>query len=251
VTHLQNHNAACSKHEPTTGVWFIESDNFGSWLAKANQLLWLHGIPGCGKTVLCSTIIEHVKGLSRHTADIGFAYFYFDFNDEKKQTLEGFLRSVLVQISCQIAPLPDEVQNLYNQYEKQKVMPNKSQLIETFFSLVRRFRRTYIIVDALDECTEREDMLVLITDIINHKSEATNLLIMSRIERDIEIALRGIATDAICIQSAIVDADIMIYVRSCLSHDQKLKGRPDSIKKEIEKALVEGAHGMYLTSLLP
>jgi hypothetical protein len=55
-----NHNEACKKHEPGTGEWFINSHEFSYWMLPGCSL-WLHGIPGAGKTVLCSTIIENVK----------------------------------------------------------------------------------------------------------------------------------------------------------------------------------------------
>lgn len=39
-----NHNSAHMKHEPTTGEWFLESDDFKSWEGdSSNNFLWLHG----------------------------------------------------------------------------------------------------------------------------------------------------------------------------------------------------------------
>jgi hypothetical protein len=48
-----NHAIAREKHQPTTGDWFLESDSFLTWSDANNASLWLHGIPGAGKTVLC------------------------------------------------------------------------------------------------------------------------------------------------------------------------------------------------------
>src|ERR1700732_4278777 len=47
---LNNHNLARQKHEPTTGNWFLHSDTFKAWLTAPKSLLWVHGIPGSGKT---------------------------------------------------------------------------------------------------------------------------------------------------------------------------------------------------------
>lgn len=243
-----NHNAANKKHESTTGTWLLESESFESWRNNANQLLWITGIPGCGKTVLCSTIIERVKSQLTDRAEIGFAYFYADFNEAQKQTVDGFLRSMIVQLSSQKTPFPEEVLGLFNEGEGEKTPPNKSQLIKTFPALVKSYGKFYLIIDALDEFSEREGMLDLITEITTYGPTEINILVTSRNERDIKTALEDILTEAICIQSAKVDADIRLYVRSCLSSDAKFKKRPDPIKLEIEKALVEGAHGMYLVS---
>ncbi|KAI9876330.1 MAG: hypothetical protein M1830_006749 [Pleopsidium flavum] len=242
-----NHNAARIKHEPSTGDWFIHSEKFDSWWDNVSQTLWLHGIPGCGKTVLCSTIVELVKGICSITSDLGYAYFYFDFNDKGKQTVEGFLRSMIVQLSVQRPSLPEEVQKLYDVHAKQQQQPNRSNLIETFLSLLKGFRRTHIMMDALDECSERQAMLELIAEMVarDQNLKKVNLLITSRRERDIEITLQDIVTDSICIQSAHIEADIRLHVNSRLSQDSKLRGRPEAVKKEIEKTLVDGANGMF------
>ena len=39
-----NHNAACKKRHPTTGVWFVSSDQFEEWKTSSNSFFWLHGI---------------------------------------------------------------------------------------------------------------------------------------------------------------------------------------------------------------
>src|SRR6266487_5624818 len=39
-----NHNSAYQKRQPTTGVWFTESQHFDEWKDSPNSFLWLHGI---------------------------------------------------------------------------------------------------------------------------------------------------------------------------------------------------------------
>lgn len=242
-----NHNAARTKHEPTTGDWFIRSENFNSWWNKPSQTLWLYGIPGSGKTVLLSTAANHVKDLCSNISDVGYAYFYFTFRDELKQTTEGFLLSIIVQLSSQRPSLPEEVRDLYNVYGKQQQRPPLPNLIRVFRFLLQSFQRTYLMIDALDECSEQEAMLDLLTQIpsADQHSGKTSVLITSRRERAIVITLQGIVTDSVCIQSKLIEADIRLHVRSRLSHDRELKRHSGSIKQEIEEALVNGADGMY------
>jgi hypothetical protein len=47
-----NHSVAREKRESATGNWFIKGDTYKEWLNNPNSFLWLHGIPGCGKSVL-------------------------------------------------------------------------------------------------------------------------------------------------------------------------------------------------------
>ncbi|KIM73804.1 hypothetical protein PILCRDRAFT_718806 [Piloderma croceum F 1598] len=47
-----NHNDACQKRQATTGEWFINGEEFEQWKSGFNSFIWLHGIPGSGKSVL-------------------------------------------------------------------------------------------------------------------------------------------------------------------------------------------------------
>ena len=78
---ISNHTAACEKCQHGTGQWFTSSLEFSQWL-QPKRSLWLHGIPGAGKTILYSTIIENV--ISGCSPESRCVYFYFDFSDSAK-----------------------------------------------------------------------------------------------------------------------------------------------------------------------
>src|SRR2546423_9103116 len=92
-----NYNRALQQRQKGTGLWFLQSDAFAKWKTQRNSL-WLYGIPGCGKTILSSTIIEDLK---RTFPRQSLLYFYFDFNDTGKQTLESMVRSLISQLYCE------------------------------------------------------------------------------------------------------------------------------------------------------
>ena len=54
-----------------------------------------------------------------------------------------------------------------------------------------------------------------------------------------------VANHNINIQSALVDADIHIYIHDRMVTDTKLNKWPDSVQNEITAALMEKAGGMY------
>jgi hypothetical protein len=39
-----NHHAACKTRQPTTGEWFINSEEFKNWKINSRSFLWLSGI---------------------------------------------------------------------------------------------------------------------------------------------------------------------------------------------------------------
>ena len=55
-----NQDKACQTKQRETGRWFVESANYINWKTQQSSFLWLYGIPGCGKTILCSTVVEDI-----------------------------------------------------------------------------------------------------------------------------------------------------------------------------------------------
>lgn len=81
----------------------------------------------------------------------------------------------------------------------------------------------YVILDALDECTDREELLPFIREVTASKLQDLHIMATSRWEKDIEDELSPVADHNINIQSAIVDEDIPDYIRDRLATDTKLK----------------------------
>ncbi|KAF4883884.1 Ankyrin repeat domain-containing protein 17 [Colletotrichum fructicola] len=54
----ETHNSTLERRQDGTGNWFLDSDSYASWKENSKFSVWVHGKPGCGKTTLCSTIID-------------------------------------------------------------------------------------------------------------------------------------------------------------------------------------------------
>ena len=238
-----NHNAARQKHQPTTGQWFLESEQFVAWMERRIPSLWLHGIPGAGKTILCSTIIDRVEAVCKSDPRQTLAWFYFDFNDANKRTVNGMLRSMIHQLSA--LTLSPELDKIYKQCEDGDGEPSRELLVDTLTSLFVLTDRTFLIMDALDECSERDDLLDVICRILSTQSTQVGLLATSRNERDIARALQGTVRNITSLQEGDGNAeDIYLHIRECLQRDRRLKEWPSKIKQEIQEVLVDRAHGM-------
>jgi len=234
-----NHNNARKKHEPTTGDWFLQSEMFTQWLNSTNSSLWLYGKAGSGKTILCSTIIQHIID---STPAVNCAYFYFDF--QVKWKADDMLRSVIVQLcKCQ-NEVPRELHQLYQQCLTGERQLQKSSLVQILSLILTS--RTFVLLDALDECkagTDRNDLLDTIVEIIEISN--LNLLITSRNEADIEKRLKTLFDYSMALEENVVDADIALHIRKRLTNDDELREWDSKTKEEIEQTLVEGAQGMY------
>ena len=175
------------------------------------------------------------------------AYFYFDFRNTVCQH-EGMIRSLVSQLAAQCTNQPHLLTSLHSSRDKAGRQPKVSDLRQTLRDLVQIFDDTFIIIDALDECKEREQLLGDIQNFVKWQLGGLHILVTSRREWDIKQTLDPLLNEnqTIDIQSEVVDRDIRIYVREILQNAKGLnrwRNKP-GVQDEIEKALTGNANGM-------
>jgi hypothetical protein len=240
-----NYNKALQQRHEGTGHWFFGSDELKWWKVNPESFLWLHGIPGCGKTVLSSAIIESLK--QDATCQL-LLYFYFDFNDKNKQSLNDLLRSLVQQI-YQSQPLSRQLlEQLWASHDKGCQQPSTSSLQNVLQLMLCRVGSVSIVLDALDESKPTEELLAWLKTLVESTQIVCRLLVTSRREEDIESALQcwTRAEHRIAIQQDEVNHDISAYVKDKVYNGDGLKrwrSRPD-LQKDIVVQLMKKADGM-------
>ena len=248
-----NYQKALKLRQSDTGLWLLESEVYSKWKRNGLSFVWLHGIPGCGKTILSSTVIQDV--LHYYADDPGkvVAYFFFDFTDVEKQKPELMVRSLISQLSEQCIKMPLALEALYLFLDKGNRQPSLDALMNVLQQMLQEFPQSYLILDALDECTDRAELMRILEQMAGWQLEKIHVLVTSRKERDIESSLEEIINEEyiVCLQSQVVDKDIQIYVRQRLSDDKGLKKwqKDAEIRQEIETTLMEGSRGMWVYQL--
>lgn len=126
--------------------------------------------------------------------------------------------------------------------------PTAEALLETLRLMILEFDGIFIILDALDECNDRQELLDDIEKILEWKTQKLHILATSRREKDVEERIESLVRDQdkICIQSAFVNDDIRAYVQERLQTDWILRRwRKNPVaQQEIERALMDKADGM-------
>jgi hypothetical protein len=245
-----NYHKAHKQRQAETGLWLLKSGKFAEWKERIASRLWLYGIPGCGKTILSSTVVEHLLQHCHNNVRIVTAYFYFDFNDTQKQDPELMLRSLLCQFLQRSVVIPKGVDALFLSCENGKRQPSLHALLEVTRQAMQEFTQVYIVLDALDECTQRSELMDMLETVAGWQLDNLHLLMTSRKELDIERSLEGYVEedDAVCLQRDVVDQDIQRYVQQRLRDDKGLAkwNKDAAVRQEIEAALMGGARGMYV-----
>ncbi|MCJ1357990.1 MAG: hypothetical protein MMC33_007988 [Icmadophila ericetorum] len=155
-----------------TDFWILNDLTYLKWIKEdRSRVLWLHGDPGKGKTMLSIALIEElskkIQPDNRSSRTIS-AYFFCDNQDDRRRTAPLILRGLIYQILCQ---RPDLTIYLHTEYEKQSEQLFSSQnalqsLWRIFHSIVKNsdLQEIVIVIDALDECdpVSMEIFLVLL-----------------------------------------------------------------------------------------
>ena len=106
----------------------------------------------------------------------------------------------------------------------------------------------YIILDALDDCSDRFGLLNIIGEIHSRKLGNLHFLVTNRKEEDIRGTFESFMCcgEEISTQSALVDKDIRACVQERLSKDRRLRRWQMrlEVQEKIENALMEKADGM-------
>ena len=175
-------------------------------------------------------------------------YFYFDFTNTDKQKPELMVRSLISQLSEQCIEMPLALEALYLSLDKGNRQPSIDALMDVLQQVLQEFPQSYLILDALDECADRAELMRILEQIAGWQLEEMRVMVTSRKERDIESSLEDIVNREciICLQSQVIDKDIQTYVRQRLSDDKGLKKwqKDAEIRRKIETTLMEGSRGM-------
>lgn len=243
-----NYNRALKDRHVNSGGWFLKSNIYLKWLSESGSLLWLYGIPGCGKTILSSTIIKSTVEYCQSRASSVVLYFYFDFNDVEKQRNEKMIRSLIVQLFSQCAGISQALESLYSSCMNGERQPTYEILLQTLRQMLAGFEQIYLVIDALDECKERDELITSIEELTSWKDLNLHILATSRQEKDIAESIKSISDDEqrICIHSTLVNADIRAYIQTRLQTDRDLKrwrNKPE-VQQEIEDMLMKRVDGM-------
>lgn len=241
-----NLNEAQKKRQEGTGKWFLQSKPFQEWKSGRHQYLWLHGIPGCGKTVLSSMIIEHLN--QQLDSSDAVLNFFFDFSDTDKQSLDKLVRSLTAQLYGKCEKSQKALDKLFSSCEDGRRQPTFEPLFDTFLQMVTHVKKVQIVIDALDECNTRSDLLSWMEDLANSSHAGLHVLATSRKEEDIESELkRWLHRDnIIAVEKDHVNDDICAYIHERLQQDrgfERWHSQP-SVQDEIETELMKKADGM-------
>lgn len=185
-----DHSDIFGKRQKGTGLWLVDSSEFSTWLNGIPKTLFCPGMPGAGKTIMASIVVNRL--LKTFPLDTypdhrtGIAFLYCSYNKREEQKGLDLLSALLKQLIQQQPDIPQLVKDLYDHYLKIPTRPSFEDISKSLLTTIKTcYSRVFIVVDALDECEgrARADLLSEIRDL--QAQSDTKLMVTSRLIAEI------------------------------------------------------------------
>ncbi|KAL1393537.1 hypothetical protein HDK64DRAFT_315026 [Phyllosticta capitalensis] len=237
---------------PGTCEWLFDEPEIISWMdpTPGCQVVWLSAQPACGKSILCTYLIDQLRQ-SRKLCQ----YFFFRFNHQEKRSLSDLLRSLALQIARDVPNFKRTLVELSS--EGFRLGKADASLIWRKVFEERLFRMDldyplYWVIDALDESDSPRALLDLLRSLSNIDSEMSiRICIVSRKVEALTLAFDRLAKSVPLsrVEKAGSDHnydDIRLLVDQELSY---MRGSSD-LREKIKQKIMSRAEGNFLWARL-
>ncbi|KAF7929613.1 hypothetical protein BELL_0068g00030 [Botrytis elliptica] len=240
--------------------WLLRKKEFKEWMeASTSSILWLHGIPGSGKSMLVCHVIEYLQSRAQqHQSSAPIAYFYCvrTVNEPERANPTEILRNILEQL-CSLdaeTPIREPVSKQYlaRKKEARGRKPERLSLEETVNIILELLESNpaTIVIDGLDECDpiKRNDLLLGLQKIITKSNNIVKVFVSSRDDHDLVHHLAR--SPNLYIHATDNTGDIILFIKSrikeAIRQDKLLCGRVSSrLENIIIGKLIKKANGMF------
>lgn len=246
-----------------TCEWILQREELQDWLdvspsRKISKVLWMHGKPGAGKTIISARLAEHLQNTSLSP----FAYFFCFYNNSLKRSCSNIIRSWISQIAKDDAKALLVVSEFYR--EKDSARATEFELWQIFRGLNTTIDSCFYLVDGLDECDNEEadyrihtslDSRATFLSRLNDALRGTNarVLIMSRPDLDLREQLQSnsvLTSDGQVLWKAYgislenTSRDVRAFAQRVM--DLKLRKKSAQLRDELADKATEKSQGMFL-----
>ncbi|KAJ7762425.1 ankyrin repeat-containing domain protein [Mycena maculata] len=236
-----------STRQPGTGIWLLEADSFEEWKSSTGGILWCQGMPGAGKTVLLSIVVDHLR-TERDCDNIGVAAIYLNHKETDTHSPSKLVASIWRQLVFR-KPIPSTLHKLYETHCEPRTRPSLDEDNVVLRSIISEYSKVFILVDALDEYPEHHRDVLL-----HHLSSlgpTVNLMLTSRPHITIHHVMPNSRLESVEIRAT--EDDVRKYLNGQIVKSFRLSNHirnSPGLQDVIEEKIVQRSDGMFLLAKL-
>lgn len=240
----QQHDKHSGTHKKGTSLWILETDEFQNWLNNSKQRLLCQGMPGAGKTIMTSVVVDHLTKKFKGDSDIGMAYIYCTFKQPKsEQTTKNLLSSILKQLAGGRETFPATTRSLYEHHKAKQTHASQEELIADLKTVIELYSSVFIIIDALDEC-DLNAMHGFISELFMLQKHCNaNIFATSRFIPEITEWFTQVGSSFLEIRAHASDIATYLDIEMKESSTSLIKSNGD-LQEDIKREICEAADGM-------
>ena len=232
-----------------TGRWFLDGRAFQQFKATLRSVLWLHGDSGCGKSVLCSAVIDEILATKHIDSRVKLTYWYFTVTDKKRTSVGNFLRALIAQLVLE-CPIPPSLLDLWSVRKMGREAPKTADLEQTIRKMVveEPSHVYYVVVDALDESddTDKAEIMQFIHSLALLEANI-HILFTSRTNTvGIEKEMKDLSNFYnVAMRPQDTNLDILAHLTERLEDDSALAKWSHDLRQFVKDTLIRDAEGMF------
>ncbi|PKS08576.1 hypothetical protein jhhlp_004962 [Lomentospora prolificans] len=238
---------------PNTGTWLLETQQFQDFLeSPSSSYFHLCGNPGSGKSFLTSKVIDDLRDRCTTESDTALIYFLCDAKTgaSNRRTSQAVLSTWTAQLLDQLSSLdPVFVRKSVEAFgivrKKTNHIP-EGQLFRVLHKCLQRMQECVIVVDAVDECDDWNNLLQIATRLLDTKACVFKFFFSSQKVMGIPYVISRLPVTnkyRIDVTADEMQADISRYVEwRTRTLDLRSLGPPEHARD----ALIKGCDGLFL-----
>lgn len=221
----------------------MSSPQYQEWNESSGKTLYCPGIPGAGKTILTSIVINDLVSKAESNTEVGIAYVYCSFERATEQNREHILSSLLKQLAERAPDVPESLRSIFEKHKNWQTRPSFGELSQTFESVCKMFAKVYILIDALDECQAdgcRSSLLKTLFKQRTGTEAPVHLFATSRFIPEIEEEFK----DPLKCEIKASEKDVRDYVSHRISEIRVRIDKTPGLETEIIDGVTQAVRGM-------
>jgi hypothetical protein len=193
--------------------------------------------------MIASIVVDHLKACFTDD-ETGHAFLYCIYKRQENQGVDDLLASLLGQLVLwKKSTIPEDIREWYDKHlNGEKPGLSRDEICVALCSIIRTYSRTFVIIDALDECRTDQIRNKLLSEVYKLQ-EGSDVRLMVTFRPSIEPELPSSMTK---LEIRAYKEDIEQYLSSRISELRTVVRRRNELQRKIKDHISTLVDAMYV-----
>lgn len=191
---------------------------------------------------MTSIVVEYLQQHFGDNSQVSIAYIYCNFKRIAEQNSVELLASLTKQIAQNLAAFPQQLNTLYQTHAKFGTRPLIGEWSWALQNLCALQERTFIVIDALDECDGGSGRQTKLLSEIFRLQELCQIHFFATSRENPKIS--ALFVDRLKLEIRASDVDIELYLDAHMSDFPRCVRGDQELKRNVKVAIIKAVDGM-------